>query len=145
MKTLKSCILIICTLCLFNACGDDTTPIEELDITGPWNLVQIFINGEDGDTYHSSLNTAAAMEIRDDYTYYRNYIAGTWSLDGSSLDFVPESYYGIPTWEYEVINVTETQLVVVIHTTMGVYGWGLDEFDQNEIVKILEIYERPNN
>lgn len=85
------------------------------------------------------------MDILDDYTYYRNYVVGTWSLDGSALDLNADPDYGMPTWEYEVINVTETQLVVTLHTTMSNYHWGFDEFGENEVVKVLEIYERPTN
>ena len=50
-----------------------------------WRLEKVTLNDIDGADINDWISTSTILGIDSDKTYFRNYVHGTWTLDGNTL------------------------------------------------------------
>ena len=111
-------------------------------LTGTWRLEHVRFNQIEGTEINDWISTSTILSIQEDKAYFRNYVAGTWSLEDNTLTLDPGATFPNFYWEYEVLELTEEVLEVRISLTEGEYCCNFDEFEEDEVLVITERYVR---
>ena len=141
MKNINLIIGFLLSSIIFSCNKNDFEDYSEL-IVGDWTTTNIEINGIDGDEILPNFGNSIFLSITEDTEYYRNYVSGSWVLNKSTLSLLPIEELQIDDWIYEILDLTENTLKLRIELTKGQYGWGFDQFDEDEILSIVETYSK---
>jgi hypothetical protein len=133
-------ILAICTVTLSCDSNPDLD-IQADSVIGFWSRETVYLNGVNSDflSGHNSF-----LEIKKDKTFYRPYDIGTWHLLCNTLNLERAASSGMGNWTYKIIDHTKDYLTLEINPTEGQYCCGFDEFTDNEIITIKEVYKKVN-
>jgi hypothetical protein len=127
----------------FISCDNTDVKVQENSIVGFWHRETVYLNGINSAEYFDLLNGTSFLSIKSDNTFDRPYDFGTW-LRSDNTFTLKRSYSGIGEWEYTIIEETKTTLVIEMQLNESEYCCGFDEFDDNEIITIKEVYKRIN-
>ncbi len=141
MKIIKLTIVIFLAIFISSCNKTNIGNYPEL-IVGGWISTNVTINGLAGNTFNESLDSSAQLFIGEDAEYHRNYVTGSWDLDKSKLTLSPEEFYQMEDWNHEILELTESILKVKIELTKSEFGWGFSQFDEDEILTIIQTYSK---
>jgi hypothetical protein len=136
LKLLLPCLVLL-------SC--DTSSDLKPSILGFWSRETVYLNGVNSVEYVDFLNNGTNfLELKADETFARAYDLGRWNLSGHTLTLDRDAPLPQADWSYGVIRLWNDELVVEIKLTEGQYCCGFDEFDDDEIITIREVYKRLN-
>jgi len=140
MKKIKLIISIFLVV-LISACNKADENFAEL-IVGAWSSEKVTINGIDGSDINNWSGPSIALGIKENNRFYRNFREGTWTLNESKLTLSPNEDDPFNDWNYEILELTESSLKLKIELTESKYCCDFDQFDENEILTIIETYSK---
>ncbi len=144
MKCMYSFVLFFLLLG-FTSCQKEEAIDEAIApeaLIGNWETHEIIVNGDPNSETSTWLtnNKYWSMSIQEENQfYYRNYISGTWSVEGRQLVFTNE---WSPSQRFTILDISETSLTLQIQLTEGEYCCGFDEFESDEVLTIVEYFVR---
>ncbi len=141
---MKNLILFIGSFCLFFliSCSSsteeiETLTVEESDILGNYDLTEVRVNN----VIDPNVSTSHVLSIREGNEYYRTYVTGSWDLNLNQLVFTPTDEFLNP-WNCTIISVDANTIELEMQITETDYLWNLEDYDEDEVVTINEIYTR---
>ena len=141
MKKIKLIISVFLVV-LVSACNKaDEVNFNEL-IVGVWSSENVNINGIEGTDINQWSGPSIALNIKEGSEFYRNYLEGDWTLDKSKLTLSPNENIQSIEWNYEILELTESLLKLKIELTEGDYCCDFDQFDEDEVLTIIETYRK---
>lgn len=139
MNTMKTKHLFLFSVigAFLMACTYNPTTSDQL--IGTWTTKSVTINGTDIEDINNGNLPSHILNFKSDYTYYRTYVTGTWSCVNNDLTLIPE-LEGEGIWHMEILDVNAAELTVKTYRTDIEYGVNLDDYDENEVLEIIEVY-----
>jgi len=120
---------------------DDCSHAES--IIGMWSRETVYLNGDNSVEYVDFLNNGTNyLELKNDKTFARVYDNGTWQLAGKSLMLDRDETSGLSDWNYAIVDVTKNNLTLEVKLNESQYCCGFEEFEDNEIIVIKEVYKK---
>lgn len=137
-------ILFSLSICVFliSCEKDDSGTIDPILLTGAWRLHHVEIDHPAGSAINDLIAGTSILNLKNNETYYRNYVSGDWQVTGHTLTLDPVTELGIDPWSYTIIEVTPEKLRVRIFLTEGAYHGNFPEVEEDEILDITEEYIR---
>jgi hypothetical protein len=102
-----------------------------------WRLEKVTLNDIDGADINDWINTSTILGIDSDKTYFRNYVHGTWTLDGNTLTL---GLGDNTDWDYRILELSNNSLTVEVTLTERRYCCDFSQFEDNEPITIIEKY-----
>ncbi len=116
--------------------------VDQNLLIGNWRLQAVTFNEINGSEINDWISNSTAFSIGNDGRYYRNYVQGKWIMNNRKLILNPGKFSPNHYWEYEVLDLTKDVLKVRLFLTEGQYCCDFDQFEENEIISIMETYSR---
>lgn len=140
----RETIIILLSFIMFTSCSkeSDKTTYNQNELIGVWRLNSVTFNEVDGKDINNWVSTNTILSLEDNDFFYRNYINGSWELDDTRLKLISKEQPNINTWEYEILEVTDTTIKLKIKSTEGKYCCNFEAFGSDEILTIIETYNR---
>jgi hypothetical protein len=147
MKTLNSLVLAFLFIFLFSCNHDQNN--EEIEINsslitkGAWRLEQVTFNNINGTEINDWISSSTTLTIDDNNSFYRNYISGEWTINDDVLKLSStQQGLQINNWNYQILELTEKTLKLKIELTEGEYCCDFEQFEEHEILTIVETYNK---
>ncbi|MBC5993874.1 hypothetical protein [Pontibacter cellulosilyticus] len=121
---------------IFASCKD--TVVQPDELVGNWQSEEIYANGK----LQEDISKSTWLGIRKDKSYYKNYTAGNWSVDGKRLVLSPDGMSSTTLLDYKVVEHTKDRLTLEVVLTQRDYFMKFDGVDDNEQVTIVEKYRK---
>lgn len=142
MKNLFFILMISVALSCDN--DSDTEP-QVNDMIGFWSRETVYLNEVNSNEYVDFLNDGTNfLDLREDKVFHRAYDIGTWNLSGYTLTLDRDESSGFNDWEYKILTFSKDFLVLEVKLVEGKYCCGFDEFADDEIITIKEVYRKQN-
>lgn len=142
MKNLFFILMISVALSCDN--DSDTEP-QVNDMIGFWSRETVYLNEVNSNEYVDFLNDGTNfLDLREDKVFHRAYDIGTWNLSGYTLTLDRDESSGFNDWEYKILTFSKDFLVLEVKLVEGKYCCGFDEFADDEIITIREVYRKQN-
>lgn len=141
-----SALFIIVIGCfLASSCeNNDLNPYPRPEaIIGSWRSEAVYLNEVKSDFFSRG---SLLFFIKEDNSFNKLYLNGTWNLQGHTLRIERGAEWGLEDWVYQVVDYSDNMLTLELRLTEGQYCCDFDEFEENEIITIREVYSRiPND
>ncbi|WP_420458653.1 hypothetical protein [Neolewinella sp.] len=107
-------LLPLLLLLLLTACTKDTDDsITTETLSADWQLQEFSITrATSGQEMFKQSDDTTWLLLNADGTYTRNYVNGTWVLDGKIIETQPLPDLGLRPVDYEVLAVSDEQLTI---------------------------------
>ena len=115
----------------------DQINIEQL--LGNWRLTETTINGLNKTEL---VDRSVWMGFENENAFFRNYIIGTWSLQKNTIVLSQREDSGNFYLEFEILQLSNNAFKVKTSLTEREYNWDFDEFESDEILVVIETYEK---
>ena len=110
---MKHLLLVFLLLLFITSCDKDEHSITTESLSADWQLQEFTItrvpSGQE--MFRQSDNTTWLL-LNADGTYSRNYVNGTWVLDGKIIETQPLPDIGLRAVDYIVLAVSDEQLTI---------------------------------
>lgn len=142
---LSSYVFVFLTICLllFGSCSRNN--IESSMLLGTWRLSKVQFDevaSTEINNWNDWISGNTILNLGEGQSYYRNYVSGTWVLSDNQLLLTPRNNLQMDSKMYDVISVTDSVLTLQIHTTDRLYCCNFEEFEDEQILQITEVFIR---
>jgi len=121
---------------------DDTVQAKKSDLIGVWQTESGIIKNASGVEVDNQIENNTTLSLGEADAYYRNYIEGNWTLAANKITLMPDASFQQDSWDYQVLEFTETTLTLEVKLTEAAYCCNFPEFASNELLTITEVYKR---
>lgn len=135
MKKLKLMFLIGAGIALAS-CKD--TSVEPEDLSGDWYSEEIYVNGK----FVEEISTTTHLGLKENQTYYRNYVVGKWSFSSEKLYLSPNANIDTQPFTYEIESISDTSLTLKITLKEREYPWDFEDVEAEETITVIEKYRK---
>jgi hypothetical protein len=136
-------ILVICVVMSCDNDSDDQPSAQ--DLIGFWSRETVYLNEVNSNEYVDFLNNGTNfLDLKEDKIFHRAYDLGTWRLSGYTLTLDRDEPSGYQDWECKIVAFSKDFLVLELKLVEGKYCCSFDEFADDEIITIKEVYRRPD-
>ena len=137
---------ILSLILLLPSCSENLAPDSAL-LQGSWRGVRFTINDQvQREEWATGTILGFSPPGMETDSYYRNYETGTWMLQKDQLTFTPPLNFGIPSYQYTILELTDNRLVLQrINVKVDDLSWRVDEFPSGTVVTMTEEYQRIEN
>jgi hypothetical protein len=139
-------LFFILIICVALSCDRDSDAEPQVaDMIGFWSRETVYLNEVNSNEYVDFLNNGTNfLDLKEDKIFHRAYDIGTWQLSGSTLILDRDELSGYADWEYKIVAFSQDFLMLEIKLVEGKYCCGFDEFADDEIIRIREVYRKQN-
>ena len=139
MRTLQAVFLLFMLLLMFS-CQQDELPVpQEADLWGSWRLQTQDIQDENREAVENSFPASALMSIDENGSFYRNYVSGSWNLNGRLATFVP-SNSAMEVTSYRILEMTESSLKWEARLTEKELLFNIPGIDRDQTLIVTEVF-----
>ena len=136
----------ILAICLVLSCDSESDHQPNAnDVIGFWSRETVYLNEINSNEYVDFLNNGTNfLDLKEDWVFHRAYDIGTWKLSGNTLTLDRDEPSGYEDWEYKILAFSEDFLMLEVKLVEAKYCCGFDEFADDEVITIREVYRKQN-
>ncbi|WP_238750790.1 hypothetical protein [Neolewinella maritima] len=124
---MKHLLLVLLPMLLLTTCDKEVDNLSVDSLTADWQLQEFSITrASSGQEIFKRGDKYTWLLLDADGTYARNFVTGSWSLDGNTIKVQPLPNTGARALDYEVLSVSDEQLTVRYLTTAQECNCGLE-------------------
>lgn len=140
---MKNLFFIMAIGLLLSCDNESDEQPNDNDIIGLWSRETVYLNEVNSSEYVDFLNNGTNfLYLKEDKVFHRAYDIGIWRLSGRILTLDRNEPSGYEDWEYEILAFSEDFLMLEVKLVESKYCCSFDEFADDEIISIREVYRR---